>query len=102
MLLLFFTFIVYVFFIYGIVEFLRKVYIDFTRSNKSYNPPPIKVLVDNQEDIEYTIRSLQKNYNKMIILLTEDIQIPKTIGSISDNINIEFKRVQKETDAGRC
>lgn len=102
MLLLFFTFIVYVFFIYGIVEFSRRVYIDFTKSNKSYNPPAIKVMVDNQEDIEYTIRSLQRNYNKMIILLTEDIQIPKTIGSISENINIEFKRVQKETDAGRC
>ncbi len=102
MLLLVFTFIVYVFFIYGVVEFSRKVYIDFTMNNKSYNPPAIKVLVDNQEDIEYVIRSLQRNYSKVVILLTEDIEIPKTIDNISKNTEIEFKYLHRQKEAGRA
>lgn len=102
MLLLLFTFIVYVFFIYGVIEFSRKVYIDFTRSNKSYNPPVIKVLVDNQEDIEYAIRSLKRNYSKIIILLAEDMEIPKTIDNISKNIDIDFEYLHKQKETGRA
>lgn len=96
MLILFFTFVVYVFFIYGVIEFFRRVYIDFTKSNKSYNPPAIKVLIDNQKDIEYTIRSLQRNYTKITVLLNEGIEIPKTTDNISKNMEVEFKYLSEE------
>lgn len=86
--------IIYVFFIYGVIEFFKKVYLDFNISNNKKIQREIKILIEDIEDLEYTIRTLKSNFQHIIVIVKEDneetIEILETL---KKNISIEIKYI---------
>ncbi len=101
MVLTIFSIIVYVFFIYGVIEFLGKIYLDATKNKKSSQCSTIKVLIEDYEDLEYTIKILKKYFNHIVILLDKDSEeIPKTLIRLSEDLNIEYRYLGQKYEAG--
>ncbi|MTI67734.1 MAG: hypothetical protein FH753_14200 [Firmicutes bacterium] len=84
--------IIYVFFIYGVIEFFKKVYLDFNISNNKKKEREIQILIEDIEDLEYTIRTLKSNFQHIIVIVKEDnketIEILETL---KKNISIDIK-----------
>lgn len=92
MLLLIFTGIVYVFFIYGVIEFFKNVYRDIYTKGKVYQISEITILVEDLDEIECTVRLLKRNFNNIIILVKgkDEYLIEHARERINDP-NISFK-----------
>ena len=91
MVLMLFTIIIYVFFVYGIIEFSKKLYLDIIRRGKTIDKPDIHVIVKDEEDLEYTIRNLRKSFNHIVLLLDDEIEnIPSTLYDVADGASIEY------------
>lgn len=92
MMLMFFTVVVYVFFIYGVIEFTKKVYLDIMNNKKVRKAPDIQVIISDIDDLEYIIRTLKKHFNQITFVFNDNIEkIPKTISEIGEGVNIEYR-----------
>jgi len=86
-----FTVFIYVFFVYGIIEFARNIFYDFMKRKSINVNHSIRVLVNNADEVEYMINYLKRDYNHIILVLEKhDEEIEKIIKSISDDISIEY------------
>lgn len=95
-----FTVIVYVFFIYGVIEFIRNVFIDFSNRKSIKVNRKIEVMVNNAEELEYILNSLKKDFNHIVLILhQQDSDMLKMINSIRDNIQIEYRVMQNLGEA---
>ncbi|WP_425448007.1 hypothetical protein [Dethiothermospora halolimnae] len=98
MLLFIFTGVVYVFFIYGVIEFFKNLYKDIYTKGKAYEMSEIKILVEDLDDIEYTVSLLKKNFNNIIILINgeDEYLIENATNKVKDpNIRFEILKRRK-------
>ena len=87
-----FTVLVYVFFIYGLIEFFKKAYYELTVKGINYDGPKVQVLIQDEEDLEYTIRSLMKDFRHIVVLFDKrDFSIPKGVEGLAKDVVIEFR-----------
>ncbi|MGF7057875.1 hypothetical protein [Brassicibacter mesophilus] len=95
-----FTVFVYVFFIYGVIEFIKNVFIDISNRRNTSIDHKIEVMVNNAEELEYILNSLKKNFNHIVLILEQqDTDILRIINSIRDNIQIEYRVLQSLGEA---
>lgn len=101
MLIWIFTIIVYVFFIYGVIEFIKNFYSDiFMKKNKD-KYPPIQVLVEREEDLEYIFRHLKGHFSHITFVFNEESEdIQRALKSIKteDDIGCIFLNQSREVD----
>lgn len=96
MLLLLFTIVVYVFFIYGVIEFTKKVYLDIMSKGNRKRGPAIQVVVGEKNDLEYIIRNLRKDFCNIMVILDEGIEeVPKSINDIGKGVNIQYRQFEE-------
>jgi len=88
-----FTIIVYVFFIYGVIEFIKNVYEDLSAKEKG-RKHKIEVLIDNEEELEYIIRILKKNFHHIILIGKEEERIQNIVEGLSQDIEVEYKYIE--------
>jgi len=66
-----FTVLVYVFFIYGVIEFIKNVFKDITHSKHTNVEHKIEVLINSAEELEYVLNSLKKDFNHVVLILEQ-------------------------------
>ncbi len=67
MLIYFFTIIVYVFFIYGVIEFMKKVIFYSNKEDRE-----IQVYIDDPDDLEYKFNVLKKEFDRVVFIIHKD------------------------------
>lgn len=89
--LVFFSVFIYVFFVYGIIEFTKNIYFDFVDKQRMTKNKRIKILINDKDDIEYDVRMLKKYFDYIEIVAEKDTEeIKKVIESLSREINLEY------------
>ncbi|WP_202711332.1 hypothetical protein [Sporosalibacterium faouarense] len=64
---------------------------DIINRGNTTNSPDIQVIIKDKEDLEYTIRSLKKDFNHIVILLDDEIEeIPVTLNDIAEGVDVEY------------
>ena len=83
--------VVYAFFIYGLFEFFKNSY---RNAGKHIREQKIRVLITDNNEIEYLIRILKKEFNKITIILSnDDEETRKIIESLSKDVDIEVEQI---------
>ena len=72
MIMLLFTIIVYVFFVYGVVVFIKNLYVDYVCRYVDKKDTTIKILVENEDDVEYLLDTLKDDFDNIIFVLKEE------------------------------
>ncbi|EOD01622.1 hypothetical protein [Caldisalinibacter kiritimatiensis] len=86
------TVFVYVFFVYGIIAFIKNVYYDFTTRKNKQTDKTIEIIVNDSEDVQYYIDVLKKHFNHIILVTEEDSQyIREVINIMSKELEVEYK-----------
>ncbi|WP_427338016.1 hypothetical protein [Caloranaerobacter sp. DY30410] len=104
MIMLITTIIVYVFFVYGVVMFIKNLYVDYVCKYVDKRDTTIKVLVENEDEVGYLLDTLKDEFENIIFVLKEENdKIIKAIEVISKDykdhnldyeilVNIEDKK----------
>lgn len=80
---------IYVFFIYGVIEFIRNIYIGF---NIPENTHPIKIVVNDEKSLEYTMLSIKDRFSPITICIEEDnTKIMDMIDILKDDYEIKIE-----------
>jgi len=88
-----FTIIVYVFFIYGVIEFIKNVYEDLNPKGKG-RKHKIEVLIEDEEELEYIIRILKKNFHHITLVGKEEERIQNIVEGLGQDIEVEYKYIE--------
>lgn len=62
---------IYVFFIYGVLEFLKNVYIGFNIPKKSR---PIKLLIEDDRDLEFILLNIKNQFSPITLFIDHENQ----------------------------
>ncbi|KNF09677.1 hypothetical protein CLPU_2c01280 [Gottschalkia purinilytica] len=92
-----FTIIVYVFFIYGVIEFGRNIYIDIINGNKPESLSKITVYVHDEEHIDYLLNILRRNFKNIVFVMPNEddsIESEKESNKTKEK-KIEYKILDK-------
>ncbi|KPU26400.1 hypothetical protein TR13x_10300 [Caloranaerobacter sp. TR13] len=86
------TIIVYVFFVYGVVVFIKNLYVDYVCRYVDKRNTTIKVLVENEADVGYLLDTLKDDFDRIIFVLKEENdEIIKAIEAISKDYNVDYE-----------
>ncbi len=101
MLMWIFTIIVYVFFIYGLIELFKKICLYTLFKNDKFNKKSkIKIIVDDADDIEYYVRMLKDKFEEIEIIFSyyslpySMEELGKKLQRLSDNVIIKIKSLE--------
>lgn len=84
---------VYIFFIYGVLEFIKNTYIGF---NIPKNTRPIKIIIENNNDLEYTILNIKNKFSPIRIYVdNENEEIVHMIEVLKDDYNIIKENIEE-------
>lgn len=94
--------VIYVFFVYGVIAFIKNVYMDFVNKRKENADKRIQILIDEKDNVELLVKMLKKDFNHIVLILKDDIQnIDKLVDILSKDVKIEYgslaniRRVEK-------
>lgn len=92
MIMLIITIIVYVFFVYGVVVFIKNLYVDYVCRYVGKRDTTIKVLVENEDDVGYLLDTLKDDFDRIIFVLKEENnEIIKAIEATSRDYNVDYE-----------
>lgn len=84
--------VVYSFFIYGLFEFFKASYRSIGKHIKKQN---IKILINNNDEIEYLIRTLKNEFSEItVVLLFEDEETLEILKRLSNLAQIKIMRIE--------
>lgn len=96
MLLFIFTVVVYIFFVYGVIEFFRKLYWDILNKKGIFTEKKINVLIDGINDIEYTVRLLKKDFHYICLIDKEyREEIENIVENLSHDMYVEYMTLEE-------
>jgi len=89
------TVFIYVFFVYGIIAFIRNVYYDFMGRKSIQRNLKIEVLVEDNDDIDYILKVLKPHFGRIVFIMKEDNEeIREILEKLSNKIDIEYKLIK--------